>query len=720
MPQIIGFIVAVVDTAVQLTAEVINFINIGSRILQIGALTLVSTALAAHPKIPKPEDGRLPWRQATPSRQSGFGRYRASGPYMCYEVDASGNSVDIVALHAGQIDGFETWYLHEDPILIGEGHLGYNVVSGINEQVYCACNLDWRYGLASETAYSRSTTLLAAGVFGVGSPAIWPTTSVGDGIASLELISYAQDTDWFQRRYPNGLPQPSVVIRAQLVYDWRDTTQSLTNPATWKWSENPVVCLAAYLTYATGGMAFDFTGRIQPALSMWTAAANVCDQLVALAEGGTEKRYVIGGMYRHDNDPADVIQSILLSMDGWLGETGDGSFAVYAGQYSAPTLTIGSDHIVDYSLQLQVPDDEACNEMVIRYCSNQHRYTMVEGTPWTDATDQEARGRTVSKTVDYSWVTNYSQARRLAKREVSRANMPVRGVAVIDLYGLQALGQRYVTLDFSDELSSIGSIAVEVRKIGLDLARGAVEITWIKADPTIDEWNASAEEGLAPIVPVISKQQGAPVPSNVTAVAIYATNAAGGVEGVELQIAFDNVTRTDVAYRIDWRLSNVGGSPGPWISQAIAGNTINRALSRYTFATPFVQTDTSYDVQVSSVANKTVSDPSNPTVTVSTSESAIAPAPPTITSAVGGTGTATIVWTNPNSPNLAGEQVLRAPSGTPIAGATVLTPEQHGALGASVSFTDTTVTAGTWSYWVQALNSYGQASTAGPSTVTVT
>jgi hypothetical protein len=49
------------------------------------------------------------------------------------------------------------------------------------------------------------------------------------------------------------------------------------DPSTYAWSENPILCLLAYLTDASGGMGEDYSRRIAPALDSWIAAADDCD-----------------------------------------------------------------------------------------------------------------------------------------------------------------------------------------------------------------------------------------------------------------------------------------------------------------------------------------------------------------------------------------------------------------------------------------------------------
>ena len=76
----------------------------------------------------------------------------------------------------------------------------------------------------------------------------------------------------------------------------------------------------------------------------FNAAANVCDETVALAAGGTEKRYEAHGVIDTENQPKQIIEEILSSMAGSLYYSG-GKWYLKAGAYTAPSDTLTEDDL---------------------------------------------------------------------------------------------------------------------------------------------------------------------------------------------------------------------------------------------------------------------------------------------------------------------------------------------------------------------------------------
>jgi hypothetical protein len=91
-----------------------------------------------------------------------------------------------------------------------------------------------------------------------------------------------------------------------------------------------------------------------------------------------------------------------------------------------PTVTVGPDAIVSYSLDNGVEDESAVNEIVLTSVSAEHNYTTPECEPWRDEADIAARGRVASTTLE-NHVPSYTQARRLAKRYMARVMAEYRG-----------------------------------------------------------------------------------------------------------------------------------------------------------------------------------------------------------------------------------------------------------------------------------------------------
>lgn len=525
-----------------------TFIAVGSTVywgtqvaLTVG-LTYGVQVLTA-PDIPKPEVGKIAFKQNIPPRRAGYGRARISGYYMLWE--ASSGAFDVIALHDGRIEGFVTWYLNDDAVTLGHSGDPHRVTplegdkyGGEGVFIY------WRLGAATETSYTTDADFSALGAD------IWTADHRGDEIGSAMMVAKGASAEHFGNRYPNGAPMLSVVADQTPVYDWRPGTQALDTPLGWLSSNNPVVCLAHYLCFAPHGPNYVWATRIAPRLAEWTAAANVCDELVNLAAGGTEERYTLGGFYSYDNAPADVIGALLSSFDGWMAEGGDGALIVRAGSYYTPTVTLDMDEgdITGFQYRRFTPDNEAVNELRVSFTSPAHDYTEVETDPWRDEEDIAARGQVRSQPISLTWVQSNSQARRLAKRRMSRLSAGVRGTVTTTLAGLEALGERYIRLKIST-VGTLADIVVEVEKVELDLMNLSTVITWTVADPNIDAWNPSTEEGAGPVQPDRAE------PDVIAAPTIHAVLPFTDGGGKRLTVQLVDPGRTDLTPATRWRVT---------------------------------------------------------------------------------------------------------------------------------------------------------------------
>jgi hypothetical protein len=507
------------------------------------ALTASATVVAGvalTPKPPQPKSAEVNLKQTVPPRRAGYGRARLPGSYMLW--DAKKNAWDVLAFCEGPIDAFEKYYLNDDEVTLDGTGKVQTPISGKNPARYKGHGV-WiktRKGLATETSYADGTTYNGVALSELGAD-VWTADHRGDGIASGLLVCTPVEKADMPAVYPNGSPNLSVVGRLALAYDWRDGTQSLATPSTWKWTRNSVVALAHYLCHAEHGPNFAWDRRIAPALADWTAAANVCDEAVTLKAGGTEPRYTLGGYYEFDEDPSDVQAQILASFDGWIAEKGDGSLTVKAGKYYAPTVTLDAalGHITGYSWRKFTPDEESVNELVVTYTSPEHGYTEQEAQAWRDEADIAARGVERPKPLPRKWVQSHGQARRLAKREMARAGAQLSGTIRANLFGLQALGERYLRIKIP-EVASLSDLIVEVTgPVQIDVMSLSVTIPWVAADPDVDDWDPATEEGDAPPLPDAPDAPDT-VAGALTSLVVTATSTtnAGGTHPA-LKIEFD-------------------------------------------------------------------------------------------------------------------------------------------------------------------------------------
>jgi hypothetical protein len=135
--------------------------------------------------------------------------------------------------------------------------------------------------------------------------------------------------------FPQGLPVFSAKVRGKKVYDPRSS--SFVD------SSNSALILRDYLI-SDYGLGVDEATEINDTL--FSAAANVCDENVPLAEGGgaTENRYESHGSFVTSLPPDDVITDLVASMAGTIFYS-QGQWGVKAGEFTSSVLTLTEDDL---------------------------------------------------------------------------------------------------------------------------------------------------------------------------------------------------------------------------------------------------------------------------------------------------------------------------------------------------------------------------------------
>lgn len=430
-----------------------------SGVLAVGGAFLLSgvgqfvTALST-PGAPKPETTVTALKTARPPRVSAYGRSRLYGAYALYETapafDSGDIAVDVYAVHDGQIDAIEAYYLGDQTVTLS----GSTVNTGS----------DGRYRDGAVKLYATDGSSPGAGFPAVQAllPGVWTSSHRGDGVVALALTAEGVKARNFQETYPGStVPIPSIVARWQKCPDPR--VPDPLDESGWTWTENSVRQLLHYKLVREGPKpATDeddpaysaqlaalrlawWNRKIAPTLDYWRDAVDVCDENVALKAGGTEKRYRSSVAHKHTDKHEGVIANLLATFDGWICPRNDGALVIFAGKYYAPDPVddlIGPDEIVSYAWNGgAVDDDIAINEIVCSYISAAHDYNSVECDAWRDETDIAARGQILSDAQEIS-VPSHAQARRLAKRKMQKVLAADRGTVTTNIAGRHARGKR--------------------------------------------------------------------------------------------------------------------------------------------------------------------------------------------------------------------------------------------------------------------------------------
>jgi len=668
--------------------------NTAAGLLMVGAMALLA------PKPKKPEDGKVPVQQATPPRIFAYGKCRVAGYVALLEEDA-GNLYYASALTAHKCNRVTGYWLNDDKVVLVAG-----AVQGLEDGRYAngRIKIDTRLGEPAETPYGMLEPLYPSGV--------WSELNVGNGVTSMAMMCKGTSSEKYGTRYPYGRPAPSVELETAVLYDPRTDV--------WEYSDNTALEIIHFLCFSEFGPQRDYDTCILPVVDIWKNAANICDETVALRAGGTEKRYRSGGFDTTEHDTRTVLNELLISCDGWLCELGDGSVILTVGKFEAPDHTITDDDIVGWTIQSDVPDEYAVNEIAASFCFVDAGYSTTSVDPWEDIEDQALRGSKRSARLELPWVQSFSQARRLGKREMSRQKERVRGQLILNIGALHKIHKRWVSVK-SSSVPFLGNRVIENRKAIVSIQTGSIILDYVGSGPYVDDWTPETDEGMAPIVPVTGSTKLIPVPSNV----VVTVEEADGEAYID--VSFDDSGSQPIGsplyypshgltYIVRWRYETTGN----WVEVKYA-NPPDPSGGRITLTLSPVPQNTSLDVSMCAVGPKGHRTAFSTETTVSTIVDKAAPSSPVNGSAVGSVGRTTVSWYNPNSRTFDHAKVFRGGSTDPFSLAAPVSGDILGSPNQLISYVNTPVLPGMYAYWIVAYSKTGSASTpSGPFVATVT
>jgi len=701
--KFVGAIIGAIIVTVGIFTGNVGLIVSGASMIATNVLTLLLA-----PSMPKPDAAQTQKKEPRPVRTKGVGRRRVFAKVMFWDTNANGVTVDVLAFLSGRSHAMRQAYLNDDKITIVNG-----VVQALPDGSYAPQTLGsssfslarvlagFNLGLAVETAFSAVISTL---------PGIWTADHRGDGITSGYLIKRPVKSKHYLEIYPQADNTVlSAVFDMSYLFDPRDPTMDAYDPDTWVKTtpllDNPALALLWYLLTERD---VDYNTQILPVIDYWIAAANHCDELVPLRDGGTERRYRIGLLFELTTEPAQIIGEILKTFDGWYCQDARGRYIVYSGQYYEPTVTIGPAQIVNARHQGFVEDEDFVNEITITYVSEAHDYNEPDTTPWRDEDDISERGKTNS-TNFAPQSPSHSQNRRLAKRVMARQNAPDRGTITTNYEGMSVIGQRFIMLDHVEAGTTFYSGPAEiVTSPEKDMESLGVTFDWVRVDPNIDAWNPATEEGDP--APVEDRIAPAPLETPTITTATAELDATG--TGARVRIIVEGYDREDITWYARWRST----TDASWNEQEYSDIDPGPAALLVTSVVPV---DIAVDVAVAYSTGDGRVSAWSAAETVSTSTASLAPAPATELTATGAAGSATVAWRNPTSSNFGYVRIYRGTTNV-FSAATQIGGDITGGLGQVQQITDT-VAAGVWYYWVRAYSVGGvAASPTGPQSATVT
>ncbi|WP_028753724.1 hypothetical protein [Rhizobium leucaenae] len=663
----------------------------------LGSLTtaIVTTAIsigiqmALAPKPPKPEDGKVPKSQGVPYRIWTVGRLRLAGSYMLWE--ASGKNLFAVQAIAGhRIKSVNRYWLHDDEVEIDANGFTTNDDGG---RYGNNVRIQSRIGAPTETAYAPLVAEL-------GASGIWTNNHRGDGQTSVMMIAESTEAKNQQKRFPFGPPSLSVEVDGALCWDYRDLAQDPNNPATWGWTRNSALILAWHECFNEFGSRRDYRKAILPVLDMWIEEADICDEDVPLAGGGTEKRYQCNGWDTTENSPKVGTNAILATCDGWMAERGDGALLLTVGKFRETRVgTLTDADIIGHQIQYDVLFEDECNRLIPKFTYPATDYSTCDTDFFEDTAAQLSAGRVLAQEGDYGWCHQWRQARRLGKRDWLRIQQKVKGSIDVRLSGINAIYSRWIRLDTPIRLPRLNGKLIENRRALLSLMKGGFSMEINQHPENIEDWNPSVDEGMQPPVPASPDPDAIPTPV-INLIQAQANNGSVFIRVIIIDPVDDSLTPA-----VRYRVQDIGaGVAGAWVTQTFDDAPPSGGfISMNTNAVPV---DVTLDVEAAFIgSNDSYGEWSPIESLVSTAD----PTPPGVVtgaSATGGAGQATYNWTAPNSPNY-GAARLYWNTVNNFSTATAVSPTELGAPGLPDSHVVTGLSAGVKFGWIVALNRSG-------------
>ncbi|MBB4152896.1 hypothetical protein GGQ80_000784 [Sphingomonas jinjuensis] len=374
---------------------------------------------------------------------------------------------------------------------------GNGPVAGYNGQLV----VRWYDGSANAAA---DPTLVAHGS--------WSAADRLAGVAYVVVAYKADDPEAEHPVWPGGRPSFQWRVKGKRCYDPRldDTVaggagpQRWANPATWTWTDNLAVCR---YNWVRGIFARDQVDRPEQLLvgrglnpaeappERVAAPANLCDELVALKLGGSERRYRVAAAIASDEAAVDVELKFAAACGGIITQP-EGSVEIEPGQARAVVAEITDDDIlvgkkVTFSLYRSESDEEWCNTVVGTYVEPAQQWKKHAAPVRRVHADILEDGRPRERKLALDYVTSGTQAQRCA--EIARR------LGRLTATGGFSLGPRFCELEEGDWIAYTSARRTRGQRLIFRIEAYQGDASWQTAftlrqvAPEVYAWNPGDE-----------------------------------------------------------------------------------------------------------------------------------------------------------------------------------------------------------------------------------
>jgi hypothetical protein len=356
-----------------------------------------------------------------------------------------------------------------------------------------------RVSFLNGTHTSTFPTLLAAGT-------TWGASDLCLG-RTLVYVQMGYDDTVF----PSSIPNVSFVI---------DGKSDILDPRTGArgWTRNAALCIADFLSLPAKRGGFGLAIGTDIPTAQLIAAANICDEAVALAAGGTIPRYTCDTFVSLNQTRGSILSNMLSSCGGRISYQG-GQYSIFPAAWVAPTLVLtDADLVGPIDWRPRLPIRDTCNAVKGTYVSPENAWQQADvpaymqdaehgyvADPWL----AEDQGERIFHEANFPCVGNSATAQRLEKIALLRTRYQGRGTIRCSLKAYQAVALDVIQLTHPRYTWVNKNFEVLASRFLVDkngkAPRPYVELDIAETDSSVYDW--STTEQLTP--------QGYKQPNNV-------------------------------------------------------------------------------------------------------------------------------------------------------------------------------------------------------------
>ena len=391
-----------------------------------------------------------------------YGQTRVGGVVIYKEATDNNKFLHIVVALAGhECEEITTVFLNDEALTL-DGSGNATAPSKYNGKVRIKSALGTNTQVADPDLVSESAGLWTADHRLLGVTYVY---------ARLEF-----DADAF----PNGEPNITALVKGKKVLN--------PNTGSVAFSENSALILRDYLT-SDFGLSAESTDIDDTA---FITAANVCDEDVALAAGGTEKRYTTNGTFTTGSKPKDAIDALLRPMGGtiWYAQ---GKWRVKASAYTSPTLSFSEDDLLS-GLTIQTRHSRRDNYNIVKGTFRgpetnfqQSDFPQIKSDSFITVDNSLEQ----SIDLDLGFTNTSTRAQRIAKIALFRNREQLTVTGSFTIKAMQAQIGDIIQLTNSRMGFSNKTFEVANWKFGFDAQDGfRVDMTLREISSSVFDWNA--------------------------------------------------------------------------------------------------------------------------------------------------------------------------------------------------------------------------------------